>query len=275
MMAAGGFGVLTAPSGFSQGALTPPGPPGPTMLSLAQIEPRIPISLAGFVINTPGSYYLTTNLLGVSGAHGLIIACGNVTLDLSGFTLQGVPGSLNGIYISGGFTNILVHNGFITGWTGGSGVTWNYPTLPLPRNMVLEHLTVSANGAGIYTADGGIVSQCRVQNNTQAGILVKGSYSRIIGNSLVGNNTANSSSGVGIGIEGSFNRVEENYVAGSGPAGYGITYFTPGCTNNTIVKNCVQGGGAYNYSVGFGVPNDVGPIGTAATSSSPWANISD
>jgi parallel beta-helix repeat protein len=276
IMAAGVCGcVLTAPSGFSQGALTPPGPPAPTMLSLAQIEPRTPVSVAGAILNTPGSYYLTTNILGASGANGITISSGNVTLDLNGFTVQGTPGSLNGVYVSGGFTNIIVRNGIITGWTGGSGVMWNYPNLPLPQNIVLENLTVSANGVGIYTADGGMVSHCRVQNNYQAGILVKGSYSRIVGNTLVGNNAANSASGASIGIGGSFNRVEDNYITGSGPAGYGITYFTIGCTNNTVVRNSVQGGGAYNYSVGFGVPNDVGPIGTAAASSSPWANISD
>ena len=47
---------------FAQGALTPPGAPAPTMKSLAQIEPRTPISSVPFTITQPGSYYLTTNL---------------------------------------------------------------------------------------------------------------------------------------------------------------------------------------------------------------------
>src|SRR5437667_49820 len=44
---------------FGQGSLTPPGPPAPSMKSLAQIEPRTPISSLPFTINAAGSYYLT------------------------------------------------------------------------------------------------------------------------------------------------------------------------------------------------------------------------
>jgi hypothetical protein len=47
---------------FAQGSLTSPGAPAPTMKTLAQIEPRTPISSAPFTISVPGSYYLTTNL---------------------------------------------------------------------------------------------------------------------------------------------------------------------------------------------------------------------
>ena len=46
----------------AQGGLTPPGAPAPTMKSLAQIEPRTPISSVPFTISTAGSYYLTTNV---------------------------------------------------------------------------------------------------------------------------------------------------------------------------------------------------------------------
>src|SRR5579883_474024 len=77
---------------FAQGSLTPPGAPAPTMKTLSQIEPRTPISSLPFTIYIPGSYYLTTNLTGVSNSDGITISTGNVTLDLNGFTLQGVPG---------------------------------------------------------------------------------------------------------------------------------------------------------------------------------------
>ena len=39
---------------FAQGSLTPPGAPAPTMKTLAQIEPRMPISSAPFTISVPG-----------------------------------------------------------------------------------------------------------------------------------------------------------------------------------------------------------------------------
>ena len=65
---------------FSQGALTPPGAPAPTMKTLAQIEPRMPISSLTYIISAPGSYYLTTNLTCIGGsANGINISSSDVT----------------------------------------------------------------------------------------------------------------------------------------------------------------------------------------------------
>src|SRR5208282_3722482 len=80
---------------FAQGSLTPPGPPGTTMLTLSQIEPRAPISSAPFTISQPGSYYLTTNLT-VTGGNAITIAANNVTLDLNGFTISSTAPSATG-----------------------------------------------------------------------------------------------------------------------------------------------------------------------------------
>jgi hypothetical protein len=266
---------LTILSGFAQGNLTPSGAPAPTMKSLDQVEPRIPISYAGYTITSPGSYYVITNLTGFNSgfSHGITISSGNVTIDLNGFTLQGTSGSSSGIYISGDYTNVIVRNGIVTGW-GGNGVSWNYPNLPAPQNIVVEHLTVSGNYNGIVTANGGLVSDCLVENNQIGGILVDGNGSQIIGNILLGNNPANNSSSWGIAVQGSNNRIEGNHITGSGTSGYGINYSFGGYTNNIIIRNSVEGGGANNYSTGSGVVNDVGPIGNASTNTSPWGNIS-
>ncbi len=260
---------------LGQGSLTPPGAPAPTMKSLDQIEPRTPIAYEEYVISSPGSYYLTTNLTGASAGspYGIWIASDNVTVDLNGFTIQGGSGSIHGIYIYGSHTNIIVRNGIITGW-GGRGVDWNYPNSP-PQNVVLDHLAVSANAQdGIRTANGYVVSDCSIQNNGAAGVLVAGSGSQIAGNTLFGNNAAYSSTSFGILLAGSNNRIEGNYVTGGNASGYGIQYNISGGTNNVIIKNIVGGNGANNYSTAGGSGNDVGPIGTAATSTSPWANIS-
>src|SRR4051795_11624319 len=96
---------LYFPPLFAQGPLTPPGPPAPTMKTLDQVEPRIPIDTTHtpgdgasmFRIDLPGSYYLTGNVTGQSGKNGIFVAASNVTIDLNGFTLAGVAGSLNGI----------------------------------------------------------------------------------------------------------------------------------------------------------------------------------
>jgi hypothetical protein len=88
---------------FAQGSLTPPGTPTPTMKTLDQVEARKIVNATNtpgdathlFIISTSGSYYLTGNITGVSGKHGIAISADNVTLDLNGFALVG-PGSLNG-----------------------------------------------------------------------------------------------------------------------------------------------------------------------------------
>jgi hypothetical protein len=74
---------------LSQGSLTPPGAPAPTMKTLQQVEPRTPISSLPCAISNSGSYYLTTNLFGSDGQDGIIVSANNVTLDLNGFVLDG------------------------------------------------------------------------------------------------------------------------------------------------------------------------------------------
>ena len=114
------------PSAFPQGSLTPPGAPAPTMKTLDQIEPRRPIDSTAtpgdatsvFKITEPGSYYLTGNIAGVSGKHGIHITTANVTLDLMGFELVGVAGSLNGIHVDNvaASNSCAVRNGTVRNW---------------------------------------------------------------------------------------------------------------------------------------------------------------
>lgn len=111
------------PTAFAQGSLTPPGPPAATMKSLAQIEPREPISSVPYTIGTPGSYYLTTNL-STAGSNGITIASSDVTLDLNGFTISSTASSAaNGgsaILLGDGISDITIEHGHIQ-----SGVTTN------------------------------------------------------------------------------------------------------------------------------------------------------
>ncbi len=109
-------------SAFSGDLSPPPGPIQPT--NKVQILAQS-ISLP-YTISSPGSYKLTSNITGVSGEHGIIIGSGNVTLDLNGFCLKGVAGSLNAIAVqvtanSTVYKNVVVKNGNISDW-GGAGV---------------------------------------------------------------------------------------------------------------------------------------------------------
>jgi hypothetical protein len=77
---------------LAQGTITPPGTPAPTMKSLDQVEPRIPIDAfhtpgdasSAYIISNTGSYYLITNLVPVGGKGYIIIKANNVSIDLGG-----------------------------------------------------------------------------------------------------------------------------------------------------------------------------------------------
>lgn len=261
----------------AQGSLTPPGAPAPMFKTLQQIEPRTPVDagttpgnfLAQFIINQPGSYYLASNIVGVTGKRGIQIEASNVTLDLSGFSLIGVTGALHGIYFPfTTTTNVTVRNGVIIGWTGGAGV------YHLASNAIMDRLVVSGNNVGIQIGHASEVRHCTVNNSSQNGIFMIGSGGLILNNYCAGNNTANSSGYAAINAFGSRNRIEGNQVTGTGSLGYGI-YIPNGATNNVIIRNFVSGQGANSYFTPAG--QLVGPIistlGTI-TNGNPWANFS-
>ncbi len=159
---------------LGQGSLTPPGPPGATMLTLSQVEPRTPVdavhtpgaSFVQFIISSPGSYYLTTNIVVTnSSLNGIYIQANNVTLDLKGFSVIGAPGSQYGIVIEG-YTNVSVRDGLISGW----------PLFGIDcaaTHVDLDQLTISGGGTGgiLLTGPGGcIVRNCIISGNTSYGI---------------------------------------------------------------------------------------------------------
>jgi parallel beta-helix repeat protein len=263
----------------SAGSLTPPGPPAPTMKPLDQVEPRTPIVSLPFLINAPGSYYLTGNLQGVSGAQGITVNADHVTIDLNGFALTGVVGAGSGIYTGNTPSrNLTIRNGTVRDW----------PVLGISAehslNVLFEDLLVSGNGfdgvmagagvirqvltrangsRGIALQDltGGTIEDCQAIENVDTGIV-------IYYNGIVTNNNVYHNGGFGILAAYTGSRVEANHVVSSGNPGI----FVNG-TGNVIIRNTAIANAGGNYNIAPG--NDAGPVGTAATATSPWANISD
>lgn len=159
------------------GELNPPaGPVGPTHKTITEVEPRIPINATNtpgdadslFKITQRGSYYLMGNVSGVAGKTGIEIANSGVTLDLNGFDLQGVAGSLDGVGVTAiNQSNIAVINGSVRSW-GDEGV--DLGTFNVTNSRVEGVLASNNIGNGILVGIASTVSNCSASNNNTNGI---------------------------------------------------------------------------------------------------------
>lgn len=245
------------------GPITPP--PGPVS-STPGPEPRIAVNATNtpgaanslYRITQPGSYYLTGNVTGVVGKHGIEINASGVTLDLNGFDVVGVAamGAFDGVTSdSSSLSNVEVKNGSVRNW-GDKGVDFSSGT---SRTITVTGVRAGGNVAtGIAVGEASIVSGCTSSLNGGTGITA-GTGSVIIGCT----STANTAFGIsastgckitacnafdngGTGIFGSAGSSVINCVAHSNDGigievGFGVT-----------VADCSA---AYNGSHGFEASN--------------------
>lgn len=205
------------------GDLDPPAAPAPT----AGPEPRIEINATNTPgdadsihrIAQPGSYHLAGNLTGENQRSGIEIAASGVTLDLMGFDLSGVTGSLDGIVAATGLVDITIRGGTVRGW-GDEGID-----LVNAANIRLHDLTASGNGGnGIEAGIGTTVTNCLTHENTLSGI-------RVVAQGLVTGcqSRANQTSGIS---SGSTSGVRDCVAAGNGSLGITVG-------NASLVTGCV------------------------------------
>ena len=255
-------------SAFSQGSLTPPGAPGPTMKTLAQIEPRTPISTAPFTISQPGSYYLTTNLT-VSGTNAITIATNGVTLDLNGFTLASTAPSASGyaILINNGLSDLAIFNGHIRGGVTNTGSgTYNGPgfrngiagSVEAPDNTRITGVSVSGcleAGIDLGIGNATVVESCMVRTVGYVGIsattikssVVQDCSSTAIYGSEVSDSHGESNIGVGVLAANAQNCYGSSSI-GTGLSAYKTAQNCFGTTSSDIGLYASTAQNCYGYS---------------------------
>ncbi|TVQ64376.1 MAG: hypothetical protein EA379_01590, partial [Phycisphaerales bacterium] len=271
----------------------PAGPVAPTGKTIGEVEPRTAVNAQNtpgdvnsvFRITEPGSYYLTGNISGQPGRHGITIASGNVTLDLSGFTMTGGSGSLNGIDMPSFQVGVVIRNGTVRGW-GQSGVlaaidngavqniyasnnnSWGIRVTDGSFGATVTDCGAFSNGlpaepaGGIFASGAVVISNCRATHNRGVGFSVETSAS--VSNSVARSNTSHgfvavrsmlsnitSTNNSGEGVRLSVSSLLESSVV-SANTGAGVN-----SQGNSIIRHNVIS----NNGLSGGAPGIVLPVG--------------
>ena len=227
--------AIIAGTTFAGPLLPPGGPVASTGKTLTEVEPRIAINAintpgdadatpSAFKITQPGSYYLTGNITGVAGKHGIEIAAYGVTLDLNGFSMTGVPGSLSGVIIRGGGTE--VRNGIVRNW-GTDGVVGEGS---VTSNRVIDVRSLGNAGVGIYAGNYSEVRNCQSESNGSHGIAIY-AFGRVEGC------TSRNNGGDGVNAPNSGNIIincNSSYNTGNGFKAFTGAITACIATNNTL-----------------------------------------
>jgi len=192
MLALGGLMLLFLPA--YAGNLEPSEPPGPTMKTLDEVEPRIPISSVPYIISASGSYYLAGDLqLSDPNAKAITVEANDVTIDLMGYSLVGPgldSGRTYGIYMKW-CSNVEIRNGTVREFRF-AGIE-EMDTAAGRGHRVINVRVASCGRDGIYLrGKNHLVKDCTIIGNGTEGMYV-GSGSTVIDNGCY----LNSSDGIG------------------------------------------------------------------------------
>ena len=212
------------------GPLDPPAGPvestGPIILN--EQWTTLPI-----VIDDPGSYILTSDLVGTSGQHGITITAPDVTIDLNGFSIIGVEGSVRGINVGGGGDRFCVRNGSIRDW----GTLGIYAENVI--GFVIDSVQVTGSGDwGIKVGNessplgSGVVRDCTATDNA---------YGIYAFRSSVTSCTASYNSGLGFAVR--YGQIADSAANGNGSAGFWAR-------EGTSITSCAS---TYNSGDGFNI----------------------
>ncbi|MFO0972465.1 MAG: right-handed parallel beta-helix repeat-containing protein [Phycisphaerae bacterium] len=172
------------------------------------------------------------NIVGEPGKTAIEIAASDVTLDLRGFELRGVAGSLSGVRVAGGQRGVRVHGGAARDWPG-VGVDVSDALA-----VALDDLSALGCGTGILAANQARLTRCLAGECVGSGIavgqgcLIADCLSRFNGGSgfyvLEGSRlercTAELNGSDGFYLDGDAARVVESSAIGNGRHGVAAIY---------------------------------------------------
>jgi len=268
----------------------PPGPIQPTMKTLTEVEPRTAInstntpgdSDSAFRITESGSYYLAQNfsILGfLSDLHAIEIAANNVTIDLNGFTLTGLSGTLNGIRTDGsGHHNIVIKNGTIQSFLTGIALNGADSTeitvedvsvlncdtigIAIRSGRVSDCIVKDSGGTGVIASSNSFVETCTIENSGSDGInagigsiirdnIVRNNFNDgirvasrcIIRDNLVSGNGLATGIKAGIQIYGGDSLIQSNVVVGNefGLRSSTVSIFAQNIVSNNVIDIDISG----------------------------------
>ena len=203
-----------------------------------------------FVINQPGSYYLSANL-GVTKANGILIDAEGVTLDLNGFEISRTSGTAgDGIAITATSHRATVRSGSIKGF--GNGIAGG-PA----RSCAFQDLVASnCISRGFSLPAGAVVVGCRAHDNTGSAGIDAGA-----GSSLTNCSAHNNATDFGITTQAGCSLA--NCVASNNTAKFGIAV-----GNGSSLSNCSAYANNSSASVSAGILTSSGCSITNCTAAS-------
>ncbi|MBN1475781.1 right-handed parallel beta-helix repeat-containing protein [Candidatus Sumerlaeota bacterium] len=197
--------LVIATNAFA-GDLNPTGSPASTMLTLDQVEARIPITTLPFPASASGSYYLTGDLTAPADTDGITISADHVTIDLNGFSLIGGGGTTGNGIVTTSNDSITICNGVVRDW-GDEGID-----LFGGEDILIEGIQATNNGGnGIFSGNSSVVSRCVATDNVGYGIWVR--EDSVVSHCAANRNGRTNPTNQGGGIALSHNSVLEHSTA--------------------------------------------------------------
>jgi parallel beta-helix repeat protein len=211
-----------------------------------------------FIINQPGSYYLSNNL-NVTKTNGIQIAVEGVTLDLNGFQIARTSGSGgDGIQISVTAHRLKLLNGSVKGFAIGINAT---DAAFGAHGSKLRDLNVSGcTSKAILAGPGAVLESCYVHDNTGTHGISCSTGCTLI-NCTATNNTVTYAIAAGVGA------TVMNCAASNNTCSFGI-YADAGST----ITNCNALGNSSTDTFSCGIATGTGCTITASIAYSNRSN---